>query len=71
MPKVRRMDNREGHADQQTPEGMCERSSLLDAGVTRRDSPWPFKWTLQDNRWYVNKARRAKQNPPNYEEALM
>ena len=71
MPKVRRMDDSQGHTEQQTPQGMCEPASFLDAGTLRRDSPWPFKWTLQDNRWYVNKARRVRQTPKNnYEEAL-
>lgn len=71
MPNVQRMDDSEGHPQQQTQEGVCERSSFLDAGTLRRSSPWPFKFTLQDNRWYVNKARRTKQAPQDhYEEAL-
>lgn len=72
MPKMRRMDDSQGHTEQQTPQGMCEPASLLDAGTLRRDSPWPFKWTLQDNRWYVNKRKRTCKNPTDhYEEALM
>ena len=69
MPKMRRMDDSQGHPQQQTQEGVCEPSSLLDAGTLRRSSPWPFKWTLQDNRWYVNKSSRTRKNPNRYEEA--
>ena len=30
---------------------------------------WPFKFSLMDNRWYVNKAE--KRNKPDVGEALM
>jgi hypothetical protein len=72
MPKMRRPDIGERDQNQQTQEGVLQHASLLDAGTLRRSSPWPFKWTLQDNRWYVNRARRTRQTPKDhYEDALM
>jgi hypothetical protein len=71
MPKMQRPDIGERDQSEQTQEGVLQPSSLLDCGTLRRSSPWPFKWTLQDNRWYVNKNKRARQDPDRYEEALM
>ena len=69
MPKMQCLDNSQGHTQQQTPQGVCKPPSLLDAGTPRRGGTWPFKYTLQDNRWYVNKGKRARKDPNRYEES--
>jgi len=60
MPKMRRLDDSQGHPTQQTQEGVCERSSLLDARTVRGSGPWPFKYTLQNGHWYVAKGQRTR-----------
>lgn len=35
-----------------------EDPSSLGNPQVRHSEHWPFKFSLEDNRWYVNKARR-------------
>ena len=65
------MDKNTGNKKEPTQEGVREPASLLDSG-TPRVCNWPFKFSLEDNRWYVNRAKRTRKAPQdNYEEALM
>ena len=65
------MDNRETNPQEPKADGVREPASLLDSG-TPRVCNWPFKFSLEDNRWYVNRAKRTRKAPQDtYEEALM
>ena len=64
------MDKNTGNKKKSTQEGVREPASLLDSG-TPRVCNWPFKFSLEDNRWYVNRAKRTRKAPQDhYEEAL-
>lgn len=64
MSKVRSMDERSEERGSESKEaGVRQRSPVLDEGTPRKRTCWPFKWSLEDNRWYVNKARRTRKNP--------
>lgn len=54
--------------DRCVPHGVSGRAQEADLGEedpsslgnpqVRHSEHWPFKFSLEDNRWYVNKARR-------------
>lgn len=37
----------------------------------RTKSYWPFKHSLEDNRWYVNRSRRRVKADENFDNALL
>jgi hypothetical protein len=53
-------------AEHPLPQGV---SSLDTATKRQADERWPFKFTLEDNRWFINRSRR-RLTQPKYEEAL-
>ena len=63
------MDKNTGNKKEPTQKRVREPASLLDSG-TPRVCNWPFKFSLEDNRWYVNRAKRTRKAPQdNYEAA--
>ena len=47
----------EERGPKQKKERVRQHASVLDEGVRRRRPCWPFTFTLEDNRWYVNKGK--------------
>jgi hypothetical protein len=67
-------DRREPHGvsggTQEANLGKENASSLGDPEV-RRFENWPFKFSLDDNRWYLNKAKRRYAKRGDGEDGLL
>ena len=74
MPKMPSMDEcSEERGPKQKKARVRERSPLLDEGTPRRRPYWPFTFTLEDNRWYVNKGKTRsarKDTDDQFDDAL-
>lgn len=44
--------------------------TLDNPDVKKKRSLWPFKFTLEDNRWYVRKATKRRKDLSKEEDAL-
>ena len=59
MPNVQRLDTRDGHTGRSEAEaGVCESAPLLDVRVRHRPD-WPFLYSCEGGRTYVNRAPRT------------
>ena len=57
MSDLQRLDESASHSRNAPQEGMCESASLHDARV-RHFPNNPFLYVCEDNRWYLNRAKR-------------
>ena len=58
MSKLRSMDERSEERGSESKKARVRQPSpVLDEGTIRRRPYWPFTFSLQDNRWYVNKGK--------------
>jgi len=69
MPRMRNLDNSEGHEGWTQTQGVCEHAQVHYPRKRREN--WPFKFYEEDGRMYQNVVpRRRKSDLDDVEDAL-